>query len=89
MSPYTPQSSDISEAVDRAMFDHLRTLTPVERLKIAARASVALRRLTIAGLRLRYPQASEEELFRRAGALLLGPEATRRFYGAAAEAWLS
>lgn len=86
--PYTPQSSDTSEAVDRAVFDGLRALTPLQRLQIAVRASRALHRLSVAGLRLRYPDASEEELGRRAGALRLGRELTTLAFGAEAEAWL-
>jgi hypothetical protein len=86
---YVPQADDVSEAVDRTVFAGLWTMTPLQRLQIAARASRALHRLSLAGLRLRFPDADEEMLFRRAGALRLGPELTRRFFGPAAEAWLS
>jgi hypothetical protein len=85
---YRPQADDVPEDVDRAVFDGLRATTPPIRLRIAARASVALHRLSVAGLRLRDPDASEEELFRRAGTLRLGPEFTRRMLGAEADAWL-
>lgn len=88
MSDYVPQASDVSEAVDRALFDRLRLLTPQQRLQIAVRATQALHRLSIAGLRQRFPNASEEELQRRAAALRVGPELMRRVFGAAAEAWL-
>lgn len=87
MSSYRPQSRDTSERVDRALFDGLRLLTPVQRLQIAARASRVLHRLSVAGLRLRYPEATEEELCRRAGAMRLGRELTLRAFGPAAEAW--
>jgi len=87
--PYTPQSDDVPEAVDRAVFDGLRRMTEIERLELAARASRSLHRLSVAGLRLRFPDASEEELARRAGALPLGPESTRRAIGVDAEAWLA
>jgi hypothetical protein len=88
VSGYVPQASDVSEAVDRAVFDALRELQPLQRLQIAMRASRALHRLSVAGLRLRFPAASDEELERRAGALRLGPELTRMAFGPAAEAWL-
>lgn len=88
MSSYVPQSSDTPEAVDRAVFDGIREMTPLQRLQLASRASRALHRLSVAGLRMRYPDASEEELSRRAGALRLGPELTRFAFGPAAEAWL-
>jgi|KBSSwiStaDraftv2_1062776.scaffolds.fasta_scaffold1064664_2 hypothetical protein len=86
---YQSQSADVPEAVDRAVFDGIRAMTPLQRLRIAVRASQALHRLSVAGLRLRYPEASDEELFRRAGALRLGPELTRLAFGAEAEAWLN
>jgi len=63
-------------------------MTPLRRLEIAARTSRALHRLSVAGLRLRHPNASEAELARRAGALRLGPELTRKAFGDEAEAWL-
>jgi hypothetical protein len=75
-SQYVPQASDVSEAVDRAVFDGLRQLTPLQRLQIAVAASRALHRISVAGLS------------RRAGALRLGAEPTRMAFGPAAEAWL-
>ena len=56
---YMPQESHVAEAVDRAV--------------IAVRASQALHRVSVAGLRLRFPDASDEELDHRAGALRLVP----------------
>lgn len=88
MPSYRPQSRDTSEAIDREVFDGLRAMTPLQRLQIAVRASRALHRLSVAGLRQRYPDASEEELGRRAGALRLGRELTLMAFGAEAEAWL-
>lgn len=88
MDSYTPQSSDTSEAVDRAVFDRIREMTPLQRLQAASRASRALHRLSVAGLRLRYPDADEEELFRRAGVLRLGRDYALEVYGSRAEAWL-
>ena len=88
VSSYVPQSSDTSEAVDRAVFDGIRGMTPLRRLQIAARASRALHRLSVAGLRQRYPDATEGELSRRAGALRLGRELTLKAFGPMAEAWL-
>lgn len=89
MRHYAPQASDVSEAVDRALFARLRLLTPVQRLQMAVRATQALHRLSVAGLRLRFPNATEDDLQRRAAALRAGPELMRRVFGAAAEALLS
>jgi hypothetical protein len=89
MSDYRPQASDVGEAIDRALFDRLRELTPLQRLQIAVRATQALHRLSVAGLRLRHPTATDDELHLRAGAQRVGPELLRRLFGAEAEAWLS
>jgi len=88
MSSYRPQANDTTVAVDQLVFEGLRRMTPAERLELAAAASRSLERLAMAGLRSRLSAASDEELRRRAGALRLGPERTRRAFGAAAEAWL-
>ena len=85
---YAPQASHVSEAVDRELFAGFSRMTPLQRLQLAVNASRALHRLSVAGLRLRFPAATEEELHRRAGALRLGPELTRLAFGPAAEAWL-
>jgi hypothetical protein len=89
VSDYVPQASDVSEAVDRELFARLRLLTPAQRLQMAVRATQAMHRLSVAGLRLRFPTASEDELQRRASAQRVGPELLRRVFGEAAEAWLS
>ena len=39
------------------------------------------RALSLAGLRLRYPEATEEELFLREAALRLGDELMTKVYG--------
>ena len=88
MVGYVPQASDTSEAIDRLVFDGLRAMSPAERLRLAAKASLAVERLSIAGLRTRFPDADEEELRRRAGVLRLGPALTRQAFGPAADAWI-
>jgi hypothetical protein len=88
VAPYVPQSNDIGEDVDRMAFDRIRQMTPLQRLQAASRATRALHRLTVAGLRLRYPEANEEELFRRAGVLRLGRAFALKAYGPEAEAWM-
>jgi hypothetical protein len=85
---YRAAAADPSEAVDRLVFEGWRAMTPVERLRLAACASAELARLAVAGLRLRYPDAREEELQRRAGALRLGRELTLQAFGPEAAAWL-
>jgi hypothetical protein len=87
MSDDRPPACASPDAIDRLVFAGLRKLSPGERLALAGRASAALERLCIAGLRLRHPHAGEEELRRRAGALRLGRELTVRVFGPQAEDW--
>ncbi|MHC5063135.1 MAG: hypothetical protein ACYTG5_04070 [Planctomycetota bacterium] len=88
MPTYKPQARDTREAIDRQVFEGFRAMTPLQKLELASQASKALHRLSVAGLRMRYPEASEEELFRRAGALRLGRELTLLAFGPEAESWL-
>jgi hypothetical protein len=74
--------------MDRLVFDGLRAMTPAERLLLAQDMILAAEALTLAGLRLRFPAASELELRRRLGARRLGHELTLRVYGPEAAAWL-
>jgi len=78
---YRPQSDDTDPKVDRMIFEHLRTLTPLQRAERITEACRAAEQCTIAGLRLRYPDADEAELRFRAGALRLGEELVLRAYG--------
>lgn len=88
MDEYCPQASDTREDVDRAMFERLRAMTPLERLQVAMASYAAAERLSIAGLRLRHPDAGEDELRMRAAALRLGRDTMLRFFGERALAWL-
>ncbi len=88
MTGYRPQSEDTSEAVDRMVFDGLHAMTPVERLELARLACQGVHRMTIAGLRMQFPDAGDEELDCRAKARRLGRDLTLRFFGADAEVWL-
>ena len=88
MQEYRPQSSDCSVTIDRVVFERIRAMSPGERLRAVSEACIAADRLQIAGLRLQYPSAGEEELRRRAAARRVGREFLVRFLGAEAEAWL-
>jgi hypothetical protein len=78
---------DAKNALERAYWERLERLTPAERLQMAVRAGQAQHRLTIAGLRLRFPAASEEELELRAAAKRVGPRLMRMAFGDAADGW--
>ena len=81
MTAYRPQSDDVGAAMDQATFDRLRSMTPAERLRVAAELTASALALTLAGLRMRHPTASEAELRMRAGVQRYGRECLARFYG--------
>ncbi len=55
-------------------------MSSIEKAELINNASRAVRDLAIAGLRERYPQASERELVARYAAVTLGRELARRAY---------
>jgi len=50
-------------------------------MQMLAQLNASARALALAGLRSRYPQASETEMRRRLADLLLGKELARKVYG--------
>jgi hypothetical protein len=81
-SGYRTQSSDTSIVAERVQFDCYRALTPAEKLEIIEQIARDARALSFAGLRLRHPQATQEELELREAALRLGPDLVRAIHGA-------
>ncbi len=69
---------DTSPKAAERYLELLRATPPVERLRIAAGLSVATKRLAIAGIRQRHPDADEAEVRRRLALLLYGEEAAAR-----------
>ncbi len=59
----------------------LRWVSPARKMEMLGELNAAAHLLAKAGLRSRYPQASEAELRRRLADLLLGEELARRVYG--------
>lgn len=62
MSDYVRQSQDTSEEFERIWFARLRTLGPARRWHMVARLRQQTEELALAGLRLRYPDATAREL---------------------------
>jgi hypothetical protein len=79
---YRTQSSDTSIVAEQVQFDCYRALSPAEKLEIIEQIARDARALSLAGLRLRHPQATQEELELREAALRLGPELARAIHGA-------
>ncbi len=73
-------SADTTAEAEQRQVEAWRRLSPAERLRLVADITRAVMNLSLAGIRRRYPQASERECFLRLAALRLGVEATRRLY---------
>jgi len=66
---------------ERVQFDCYRSMTPQEKLENILDLCRAGREWSLAGLRLRHPAASDEELELREACLRLGPELAHKVYG--------
>jgi len=58
-----------------------RQASPTRKMHMVAQLNACVHMLALAGLRSRYPQASESELRRRLADLLLGEELASKVYG--------
>lgn len=73
--------SDTSPEVEEMLFAYWRDAPASEKWQRMMELNRSARFLALAGLRRRYPEASEEEIRRRLADLLLGPELAARVYG--------
>jgi hypothetical protein len=78
MSPFY---TDTSPAMEALQVQLLRTAPTWRKMELLAGLNASARSLAIAGLRQRFPQASESELNRRLADLLLGPDLARKVFG--------
>jgi hypothetical protein len=75
---------DTSAHIEQRQVESWRRLSPLERLRLVSQTTRAVTSLSLAGIRRRYPQASERECFLRLAAILLGVAVARRVYPDAA-----
>ena len=73
-------SADTTAELEQRQVAAWRRLSPLERLRLVSDTSRAVTTLSLAGIRRRYPHASERECFLRLAAIRLGVETTRRIY---------
>jgi anti-sigma factor RsiW len=73
--------NDTSPAADARYHELLRAMAPERRLEAAMRLSRGVREMALAGLRLRHPQADEQELRVRLTVRLYGRAAGVRLFG--------
>jgi len=77
-------SSDTSPEVEQVQIELWRRMSPMEKLRAVAEISRAVQELSLAGIRLRHPGATEEECLLRLAILKLGRELACQVYPHAA-----
>ncbi len=77
-------AADTSLAAERRQVALWRRMSPLEKLNLVGESTRAVLQLSLAGIRLRYPEASDEECRLRLAILTLGRELACRAYPEAA-----
>lgn len=73
--------SDTHPKMEALQIQLWRQANPTRKMHMLAQLNASVRMLALAGLRSRYPHASEAELRRRLAGLLLGEDIARKVYG--------
>jgi hypothetical protein len=81
MQIMTPKISDTSPEAERIQVQILRVMPSWRKFRLINDMIVTSRKLALAGLRERFPGASEGDLRRRLATLLLGSELATKAYG--------
>jgi len=76
-----PYYSDTDPKIEALQVQLLRTAPPWRKMEMLAGLNASARSLALAGLRLRYPDASEDEIRRCLAKLLLGSELSQKVLG--------
>ncbi|MFH1633290.1 MAG: hypothetical protein ABIG63_04660 [Chloroflexota bacterium] len=74
--------SDTHPEIGRIQIDWMRTAPAWKKADMLGQMYQTMKQLALAGLRHRYPNASNVELRRRLADLILGPELAEKVYGA-------
>ena len=77
----TAHPADTSPEVWEKQLELYRRMTPAEKAEGVRALTLAVNRVALAGLRQRYPAASESELRLRLAAVRLGADLVARAYG--------
>ncbi|MBV9468921.1 MAG: hypothetical protein JO316_13125 [Abitibacteriaceae bacterium] len=81
-------ANDTPFEVEAMQLEMIRQTPVWRRLEIVAELNESVKKMALAGLRSRHPNASPTELRRRLADLYLGPELAERVYGPLATAAL-
>ena len=73
--------SDTSPEMQARQDELLRAMSGEERLRIAQELTLAMQHLAFLGLRQRYPDAPDDELWLKLAARRLGVDVIRKVYG--------
>ncbi len=73
--------SDTDPKVEALQIKLWRQASPTRKMHMLAQLNASVRILALAGLRSRFPNATETELRRRLADLILGEELARKVYG--------
>ncbi|HVT03933.1 MAG TPA: hypothetical protein VHL58_11240 [Thermoanaerobaculia bacterium] len=74
-------SSDTSAEADRVQFELFEKMSPSERAARMTGITLAVQQLAFSGMKVRHPNASDDELWLRLAAKRLGPELVKKIYG--------
>lgn len=74
--------TDTHPKMEALQIEHLRQSPAWRKMEMLVSLNASARELALAGLRLRYPSAGENELRRRLADLLLGNDLALKIYGA-------
>lgn len=72
---------DTDQRTEEVLVRMLRQAPPWRKMQMVAELNATVKLMLLAGLRQRYPNASETELRQRLAGLLLGEELARKVYG--------
>jgi len=81
MAAHTPEFSDTDPRAMEVWLEILRRKTPEEKIAMAFKLSEFAIRVSEAGVRARYPEAGEREVFLRSAALRLPRDLMIGAYG--------
>jgi hypothetical protein len=73
--------SDTHPKIEQVQIKLWRQASQTRKMHLLAQLNAAVRILALAGLRSRYPNATDTELRRRLADLVLGEELARKVYG--------
>lgn len=77
----SPTVNDTSDAAAGVQIEVLRAMPPSRKIALVEDANRTARKLAMAGIAVRFPEASHEERVRLLMDLVLGAELAERVYG--------